>query len=60
MTQIRASRGTMRGVKPYVNGVANPVDAGVAADNLVHRINHDHFVVFVDGVLRDGDEGRFS
>lgn len=36
-----------------MNRNADPVNAGVAANDLVHRIDHDHFVVFVDGVLRE-------
>lgn len=38
---------------PYVDGVADPVDAGITAHDLVHRINHDDFVVFVDGILKE-------
>ena len=37
--------------RPYVNGVADPVDTGVTANDLVHRVDHDHLVVFVDGIL---------
>ena len=42
-----------------MNGVADPVDTGVAANDLVHRVNHDHFVVFVDGILEKRGGGRF-
>jgi len=37
--------------QPYVHGVADPVDSGVAADDLVHRVDHDHLEVFVHRVL---------
>jgi len=36
-----------------VSGVADPVDARVVTDHLVHRIDHDALVPLVDGVLGD-------
>ena len=36
-----------------VNSVADPVDAGIAADRLVERVNSNDFVVLVDAVLVD-------
>ena len=36
-----------------VNSVADPVDAGIAADRLVERVNSNDFVVLVDAILVD-------
>jgi hypothetical protein len=36
-----------------VNGVADPVDAGIAADSLVLGVNEDDLEVLVGGVLVD-------
>ena len=38
-------------VWPYVNGTTYPVDQGITTDDLVHWINHDDFVIFVDRIL---------
>ena len=34
-----------------VHGVADPIDSGVVAHDLVHGVNHDHFVVLVHGIF---------
>mmetsp|Transcript_16026 Transcript_16026/g.25872 ORF Transcript_16026/g.25872 Transcript_16026/m.25872 type:complete len:249 (-) Transcript_16026:5-751(-) len=46
-----ACRGEAAHFAVLVHGVADPVDSGVAADDLVHRVDHDHLEVFVHRVL---------
>ena len=52
-TVALALGGEATGLAVLVNGVADPVDAGVAADGLVRGVNEDDLVVLVDTVLVD-------
>ena len=46
----------MRGT--HVDRVADPVDARVVANNLVHGIDHDDLVVLVNGILKEKINAR--
>ena len=48
---LAAGRGKTAHFAVLVDRVADPVDARIVADNLVHRVNHDHLVVLVHGIL---------
>lgn len=50
-TGLATSTGEATEFAVLVGGVADPVDAGVITDDLVHRINHNALVPLVDGVL---------
>merc|ERR1711871_19034 len=50
---LPASRREATKLAVLVHVVAQPVDAGVLADDLVVDVDHDDLIVFVDGVLRD-------
>ena len=52
-TVLAASGGEATELAVLVDGVADPVDAGVVADLGVGRVNHDDFEVLVGGVLVD-------
>ena len=52
-TALLARGGQTTHLAVLVHGVDNPVDAGVAADGLVLRIDEDDLVVFVRTVLVD-------
>jgi hypothetical protein len=50
-TTLLAGSGQAAGFTMLVDGFGDPVDARVAADRLVLRINEDDFIVLVCGVL---------
>lgn len=50
-TALLAGRGESTVLAMLHGGVADPLDLSVAADSLVHWVNHDHLVVLVGGVL---------
>lgn len=52
-TVLLASRRKAAGLATLVDRVADPVDAGVAADGLVLRVDEDDLKVLVDAVLVD-------
>jgi len=52
-TVLLSSRGKTTSLATLVNGVADPVDAGIATDRLVVRVDEDDFKVLVDTVLVD-------
>lgn len=52
-TVALALGGEATGLAALVDGVGDPVDAGVAADGLVRRVDKDDLVVLVDTVLVD-------
>ena len=52
-TGLLASGGKTTGLAVLVDGVDDPVDAGVLADGLVLGVNEDDLVVLVGGVLVD-------
>ena len=37
----------------FHDGLGDPVDLGVASDSLMERIDHNHFVVLISGILAD-------
>lgn len=52
-------RGLLKGVRgTHVDRVADPVDARVVANNLVHGIDHDDLVVLVNGILKETINAR--
>ena len=50
-TVLATGRGETAHLAVLVRRVANPVDARIFANALVHRVNHDDFVVLVHGIL---------
>jgi hypothetical protein len=50
---LAASGGEASSLAVLVDGVANPVDAGIVSNGGVLRIDHDDFEVLVSGVLVD-------
>jgi len=50
---LLSSRSKTTGLTTLVNGVADPVDAGITTDGLVVRVDEDHLVVLVDTILVD-------
>jgi hypothetical protein len=52
-TGLLAGRGETTSLAVLVNGVADPVDAGIAADGLVLGVDKDDLEVLVGGVLVD-------
>lgn len=52
-TGLLAGGGKATGLTVLVNGVTDPVDAGITADGLVLGIDKDNLVVLVGGVLVD-------
>jgi len=48
---LAARRSQAAHLAVLVHGVGHPVHLRVIADRLVLRVHHDHFVVFVSGVL---------
>ncbi len=50
---LLAGGGEAAGFTVLVDGVNDPVDAGILADGLVLRVDEDDFVVLVGGVLVD-------
>lgn len=50
-TVLLTDGGETTGFTVLVDGVADPVDAGITTDGLVLRVDEDDFVVFVGGVL---------
>lgn len=52
-TGLLAGGGETAGLAMLVDGVDNPVDAGVDADSLVLGVDEDDLVVLVGGVLVD-------
>jgi hypothetical protein len=50
-TVLLSSRGETTGLATLVDGGADPVDAGIAADRLVVGVDEDDFVVLVDTIL---------
>jgi hypothetical protein len=52
-TGLLAGSGETTGLAVLVNGVADPVDAGITADGLVLGVNEDDLEVLVGGVLVD-------
>ena len=50
-TALAAGGGETAGLAVLVDGVDDPVDAGVAADGLVLRVDEDDLVVLVGAVL---------
>jgi len=51
--RLLASSGETSGFPVFVDGVDDPVDARIAADGLVLRVDEDNLEVFVSGVLVD-------
>ena len=52
-TRLLSGGGETSGFAVLVYGGDDPVDASIAADSLVLRVNKDDFVVLVGGVLVD-------
>jgi len=52
-SRLLSSRSEASGLPALVDGVANPVDAGITADGLVCRVDENDFVVLVYTVLVD-------
>lgn len=52
-TRLLASSSEATRLAVLVDWVDDPVDAGIAADSLVLRVDQDDLVVFVGGVLVD-------
>ena len=52
-TALLARSGETAALAVLVDGLDDPVDAGIAADGLVGGIDEDNFVVLVGGVLVD-------
>lgn len=50
---LLAGGGHATALTVFVDGVDDPVDAGIAADGLVLRVDKDDFVVLVGAVLVD-------
>ena len=52
-TALLAGGGETAALAVLVDGLDDPVDAGIAADSLVRGVDEDDFVVLVGGVLVD-------
>jgi hypothetical protein len=52
-TVLLAGGGEATGLATLVDGVADPVDAGIATDGLVRRVDEDDLEVLVHTVLVD-------
>lgn len=51
--RLLAGRGETANFATLVNGVGNPVDAGITTDSLVGGVDEDDFVILVHSVLID-------
>ncbi len=45
---LATGRGETTDLTMLMDGIADPVDAGIVTNNLVHGIHHDHLIVLVD------------